>query len=169
MDAPGRTPYGARMPGALETGGAGLRAARRVGVSILIAGSLLLAAGGGPGVRAQTGDSFSISDRNGDGYIDRGEFHDRMTEVFFFADRDRDGRLSPEELPDVAAAAFAVADRDGDGALSLPEFTGARTIDFDRADADRDGLLSRVEVEAASPAPRPEVRRGRVSPPQPIV
>ena len=99
---------------------------------------------------ADPAKAFTVTDRNGDGRIDRGEFHDRMTELFFFADGDRNQRLTPIELPSVAADAFAQADRSGDGGLDLVEFTGARALDFDAADTDRDGQLSRDEVEAAS-------------------
>ena len=99
---------------------------------------------------ADPAEAFTVTDRNGDGRIDRGEFHDRMTELFFFADRDRNQRLTPAELPSVAADAFADADRNDDGRLDLVEFTGARALDFDAADADRDGQLSRDEVEAIS-------------------
>ncbi|MCG8542571.1 MAG: EF-hand domain-containing protein [Alphaproteobacteria bacterium] len=100
--------------------------------------------------KADPAKAFTVTDRNGDGRIDRGEFHDRMTELFFFADRDRNQRLTPNELPGVAADALAAADRNGDGGLDLVEFTGARALDFDAADTDRDGQLSREEVEAAS-------------------
>jgi hypothetical protein len=94
--------------------------------------------------------AFAISDRNSDGFIDRGEFHQRMVEVFFFTDRNRDGRLVPAELPGVPEAVFKAADRNGDGTLGLGEFTQARTVDFNQADRDGDGLLSRAEAEAGA-------------------
>jgi hypothetical protein len=97
-------------------------------------------------------EAFTITDRNSDGFIDRGEFYQRMVEVFFFADRNRDGKLVPAELPRVAPAIFKAADRNHDGALSLAEFTEARAIDFNQADRNGDGLLSRAEVEAVSGA-----------------
>lgn len=100
---------------------------------------------------ADAGEDFAITDRNSDGFVDKGEFHDRMVELFFFMDADRDGRLVPAELPAVPKEVFAGADRDGDGVLSLTEFTEARAHDFARADADGDGLLSRAEAEAAAP------------------
>ena len=64
-------------------------------------------------------EPFAVADRNSDGFIDRGEFYQRMVEVFFFADRNRDGRLVPAELLGVPAPLFAGADRDHDGALGL--------------------------------------------------
>lgn len=103
-----------------------------------------------PARAADPAEDFAITDRNSDGFIDRGEFYERMVEQYFFADADRDGRLVPAELAGVPAEVFKGADRDGDGALSLPEFTEAREADFGKADANRDGLLSRAEAEAAA-------------------
>jgi hypothetical protein len=93
---------------------------------------------------AEQGNSFLLSDRNGDGSIDQGEFYDRMVELFYFADRNRDRVLVPAEADGVTA------DRNDDGRLSLSEFTGARVIDFNQADSNRDGLLSRDEAAAAA-------------------
>ncbi len=101
---------------------------------------------------AEQGDSFLLSDRNGDGSIDQGEFYDRMVELFYFADRNRDRALAPAEADGVTAEAFRDADRNDDGQLSLSEFTGARVIDFNQADSNRDGLLSRDEAAAVGPA-----------------
>jgi hypothetical protein len=117
-----------------------------LGLALLIQGAAGVAA-----AAAEPGEDFAITDRNSDGFVDRGEFYDRMVEQFFFADANRDGRLVPAELPGVPPAVFKGADRDGDGILSLTEFTEARGADFDRADADKDGLLSRVEAEASYP------------------
>lgn len=114
---------------------------------------LLTALAGTPPALADAEEDFAITDRNSDGFIDRGEFHQRMVELFFFADADRDGRLVPAELPDVPADVFRGADRDGDGGLSLAEFTQARAVDFGQVDRDGDGLLSRAEVEAVAAPP----------------
>jgi Ca2+-binding EF-hand superfamily protein len=131
---------------------------------VSIAATLILAAGAGASsAHADPGEDFAITDRNSDGFVDRGEFHQRMVELFFFADADQDGRLVPAELPRVPPGVFGNADRNGDGALSLAEFTEARAIDFGQADVNRDGLLSRVEVNAvsrpaAAAAPKPADR-----------
>lgn len=118
---------------------------------LLLAAALLLPGGAAvPARAAEPGEDFAITDRNSDGFIDRGEFYERMVEQFFFADANRDGRLVPAELPGVPPEVIKGADRDGDGALSLPEFTEAREADFERADANRDGPLSRGEAEAAA-------------------
>jgi EF hand len=118
---------------------------------LLLAAALLLPGGAAaPARAAEQGEDFAITDRNSDGFIDRGEFYERMVEQFFFADANRDGKLVPAELPGVPSEVFKGADRDGDGALSLPEFTEAREADFEHADANRDGLLSRDEAEAAA-------------------
>jgi hypothetical protein len=119
---------------------------------IALAGAALLGAGmpALPSAAAEPGEDFAITDRNSDGFIDRGEFHQRMVEAFFFADVDRNGWLTARELPGVAPETFRGADRNGDGVLGLTEFTEARALDFRQADTDGDGLLSRAEVEAVS-------------------
>ena len=127
--------------------------ARPVPFSCLLplAAALLLPGGAfAPARAAEQGEDFAITDRNSDGFIDRGEFYERMVEQFFFADANRDGRLVPAELPGVTAEVFKGADRDADGVLSLPEFTEAREADFDQADTNKDGLLSRAEAEAVA-------------------
>jgi Ca2+-binding EF-hand superfamily protein len=91
------------------------------------------------------------ADLNGDGQIDRREFHLRMVEVFFHADADKTGFLKPEELnkATVIEEDFGEADKDGDGRISLYEFVEFRFNDFDEADTDSNGLLSVEEVVAA--------------------
>jgi len=91
---------------------------------------------------------FQTTDLNGDGVVDREEFHRRMMDVMLLSDTDKDGMLSPAELPGVDADAFAGADRDGDGMLSTEEFIDARFVDFEAADLDDDGTLSAEEVGA---------------------
>lgn len=120
-----------------------------------VAAVLLAGIVGAPPALADAEEDFAITDRNSDGFIDRGEFHQRMVELFFFADADRDGRLVPAELPGVPAAVFRGADRDGNGSLSLAEFTQARAVDFGQVDRDGDGLLSRAEVDAVAVPPVP--------------
>ena len=101
----------------------------------------------GPGIAGQPADeSMQHSDRNGDAFVDRGEFHARMTDVFYANDADRDGLLVLAELDGVSAAGFASADRNGDGKLSLAEYVNARFVDFRAADKDGDGRLSAAEV-----------------------
>jgi len=128
-------------------------AARSFAMPLIFPVLFLLAAfvaGASPAAAADAEQAFTITDRNSDGFIDRGEFYQRMVEVFFFADRNRDGRLEPAELPGVPPEIFKAADRNHDGVLSLAEFTEARAIDFNQADRNGDGLLSRAEVEAVS-------------------
>lgn len=90
------------------------------------------------------------ADRNGDGYIDRREFHLRMVEVFYHADTDKTGFLTPQQLNQatVLPEDFGEADRNGDGKVSLYEFTEYRFDDFDEADTDENGLLCIEEVTA---------------------
>ena len=112
------------------------------------------------GISAQAGDpapkhdpraAHAQADLNGDGQIDRREFHLRMVEVFFHADADKSGFLKPEELnkATVIEEDFSEADKDGDGKISLYEFIEYRFHGFDEADTDSNGLLSVEEVIAA--------------------
>ena len=91
------------------------------------------------------------ADMNGDGQIDRREFHLRLVEVFYHADTDKSGFLTPEQLnrATVFEEDFSEADKDGDGRISLYEFIDYRFDDFDEVDTDSNGLLSVGEVTAA--------------------
>jgi Ca2+-binding EF-hand superfamily protein len=91
---------------------------------------------------------FKQVDRNGDGRIDRGEFHQVTVEAFYFLDKTRKGYLVLQDIPGITPATFRGADRNGDGKLSLQEFVNARFVDFQAADADHDGTLTYVEIEA---------------------
>jgi Ca2+-binding EF-hand superfamily protein len=113
-----------------------------------------------PGISAQAEASapthdpkaaHAKADLNGDGQIDRREFHLRMVEVFYHADVDKTGFLKPEELnkATVFEEDFSGADKNGDGRISLYEFIEYRFDDFDEADTDSNGLLSVEEVTAA--------------------
>ena len=95
--------------------------------------------------------AFAETDENGDGRIDREEFHHRMVEIFFHGDRDKDGYMTTTEL---AAAVefpkdFEHADRDGDGRISLYEFIQVRFATFDEVDTNHDGVLTLEEVVSA--------------------
>jgi Ca2+-binding EF-hand superfamily protein len=95
-------------------------------------------------------EAFAQADENGDGRIDREEFHRRMVEVFFHGDHDKDGYMTQEEL--VATVTFPKdfdgAARDANGRISLYEFIRVRFATFDEVDTNRDGLLSLEEVVA---------------------
>lgn len=95
-------------------------------------------------------DAQQLTDRNGDGRIDRSEFRGRMRDVFFLMDVDRDGRLTAGEAREhgIDRPGLAAADRSGDGALQLEEFVDARMAAFRNADADGNGALSEDEIEA---------------------
>ena len=90
---------------------------------------------------------FQETDRNGDGKVDREEFHRRSVEVFYFLDKDRKGYLVLVDLRGLTPEDFKAADRQGDGKLTLEEFLNARFRQFDLADTDGDGVLTLEEVE----------------------
>ena len=99
--------------------------------------------------RMDAGATMALVDRNKDGRIDREEYHQRMTEVFYFADVDKDGHVTFAELVAVTAVdpeAFKKADRDGDGKLSLYEFLYIVHLDFDASDKNQDGVIDIQEL-----------------------
>ncbi|MDH3602923.1 MAG: EF-hand domain-containing protein [Candidatus Tectomicrobia bacterium] len=96
---------------------------------------------------AETPSAYDLSDKNGDGRIDREEYHRRMTDVFFMTDTDKDSHLTMHELSDVSETGFKAADRNHDGKLSLSEYINARFKTFYAADHDQDGMLSREEAK----------------------
>jgi Ca2+-binding EF-hand superfamily protein len=91
------------------------------------------------------------ADTNGDGRIDRVEFHQRMTEAFFFIDTNKDGFLTTDEflaaIQGVDPQKIKAADRNGDGKIDIYEFHQALSRDFDTADTNGDGVLDAQEVE----------------------
>ena len=90
-------------------------------------------------------------DKNGDGQIDREEFHLRMVEIYFHGDRDKDGYMSPAELAVILIYPKSAegADRNNDGRISLHEFVNNRFSLFTSVDTNLDGMLSVPEVVGA--------------------
>jgi Ca2+-binding EF-hand superfamily protein len=86
-------------------------------------------------------------DKNGDGKLDRGEFHDAVVEAFFFRDKNKTGYLTIEELKEAAPESVKAANRKGDGKLTLQEYVNALFKDFEAADTDKDGLLTVEEID----------------------
>jgi Ca2+-binding EF-hand superfamily protein len=114
-------------------------------VSVMISGAAL----GADSSQMDAAATMAISEKNGDNRIDRGEYHERMTEVFFFMDTDKDGQLTISELravEEVDPQRFAAADRDGNHSLSLYEFLNALNKDFEAADKNSDGTLDMEEL-----------------------
>ena len=102
------------------------------------------------GQRMDAAATMAITDKNGDERIDREEYHQRMTEVFFFADEDKDGNLTITEIQAVEAVdpqAFHSADTDGSNSLSLNEYLYALHKDFEGADRNSDGTIDMQELE----------------------
>jgi Ca2+-binding EF-hand superfamily protein len=126
----------------------------RAAASVALFAALVLGATSGraaePEKRYDPHTAFAETDSNNDGSIDRGEFHLRIVEVFYFADTDKDGYLSPDEQKRlVFPEDFTADDKDGDGRISLREFLRVRFADFDAVDTDHDGMLSLDEVVGA--------------------
>src|SRR5215510_1039309 len=91
------------------------------------------------------------ADKNKDGFIDRIEFLEAMTDAFFFADTDKDGYLTLVEIRTVVgtldAKQFEDADRDKNGKLDLYEYENALSKDFDTADTNADGKITVEEFK----------------------
>lgn len=99
--------------------------------------------------RMDAAATMTVSDKNGDNRIDREEYHQRMTEVFFFMDVDKDGNISISEIQEVEKIdpqRFAAADKDGNNTLSIYEFLYALHNDFEAADKNSDGTLDVEEL-----------------------
>ena len=90
---------------------------------------------------------FQETDQNGDGKVDREEFHRRSVELFYYFDRDRKGYLVLVDIKTLTPEDFKAADRNGDGKLSLEEFLNARFRHFDLADTNQDGGLTIEELD----------------------
>ena len=86
-------------------------------------------------------------DRNGDGRIDREEFHQAVVEVFFFRDKDKNGYLVISEVKEAAPEVLKAVVRKSDGRITLQEFVNALFKDFEAADTDHDGLLTVEEID----------------------
>jgi Ca2+-binding EF-hand superfamily protein len=113
-------------------------------------GTLLLAA---PPATAQTTAAPDVQtwvkkyDRNGDGKLDRAEFHQAAVEAFFFRDKDKSGYLAIVELKEATPEALKAVKRKSDARISLEEYVNAVFKDFLAADTDDDGALTVVEIE----------------------
>lgn len=116
---------------------------------LIISIVLTTAAFGADIYRMDAAEVMATSDKNKDGRIDREEYHQRMTEVFFFIDADKDGNLTMTEIEaagKVDPERFMAVDRNGDQTLSLREYLNGLNNDFDAADSDKDGTLDMEEL-----------------------
>jgi len=86
-------------------------------------------------------------DKNGDGKIDREEFHQAVVEAFFFRDKDKNGYLMIGELKEASPEALKAVARKSDGRITLQEYVNALFKDFEAADTNHDGLLTVEEIE----------------------
>jgi hypothetical protein len=86
-------------------------------------------------------------DRNGDGKLDRGEFHQAAVEAFFLRDKDKNGSLAISELKEASPETLKTVKRKDDARITLEEYINALFRDFEAADSDDDGGLTVVEIE----------------------
>ena len=116
------------------------------------AASMLLFLAGEP-VMAQMGPTpdakpwVQAHDRNGDGKLDREEFHRAVVESFFFRDKQKTGYLVIEELKEASPEALRAVRRKVDGRITLQEYVNALFKDFEAMDTDHDGLLTVEEIQ----------------------
>ena len=124
----------------------------RTGLSCLTAAALGLLLSHVPAT-AQTAASPDVrawvnkQDRNGDGKLNREEFHQAVVDSFFLRDKDKDGFLAIIELTEASPEALKAVKRKDDTRISLQEYVNALFKDFEVADTDSDGLLTVEEIE----------------------
>jgi Ca2+-binding EF-hand superfamily protein len=104
-------------------------------------------------------DRFEYLDANGDGRIQRSEWHS-STDAFRWLDRNKDGVLSRVEVvgEDAAAAQkpdlFATLDNNRDNRVTTDEWQWSRRS-FNQYDRNGDGALSRSEIASADTGSAP--------------
>ncbi len=91
---------------------------------------------------------FASYDRNKDGRIDRAEFQEWMTDVFYLRDKGHKGYLVLDDVRGIMAPETLKAiNRKGDGKLTLQEFLNATFQDFAAIDVNQDGSVTIDEIE----------------------
>lgn len=86
-------------------------------------------------------------DHDGNGMIDREEFHQAVVEAFFFRDKDKKGYLTITELTEASPEVLKAVARKESGRISLREYVNALFKDFEAADTNHDGMLTVEEIE----------------------
>jgi Ca2+-binding EF-hand superfamily protein len=95
------------------------------------------------------GDRFDNLDVNGNGVVERGEWH-ASPQAFEWLDRDNNGTISRLEMglgASTASDPFASLDANNDQRISADEWHWSRRS-FDQRDTNNDGVLTRAELNA---------------------
>lgn len=115
---------------------------------VAVAFACLSDSAGAQAVTADWRDGFRAHDKNGDGRIDRAEFHDWIVDGFYFRDRGHKGYLVQEDLQGTSPERFKTMDRKGDGKLTLDECLNALFQDFAAIDVNQTGAITAEQIEA---------------------
>jgi len=124
---------------------------RRMFWGVLILAVAFACLPGSVGAQALTADwreGFRAHDKNGDGRIDRAEFHDWVVDGFYFRDKGHKGYLVQGDLPGASPERFKAMNRKGDGKLTLAECLNALFQDFAAMDVDQNGAVTAEQIEA---------------------
>jgi Ca2+-binding EF-hand superfamily protein len=127
-------------------------------------GSLSSAEFAGTDFDDDRGDRFEYLDANGNGLVERGEWH-ASAQAFNWLDRDNNNVISRQEMGIATATAndtFASLDVNRDQRLSVNEWVWSRRS-FDQRDTNRDGALTRAELTAAIAQGTPGAAGARVT------
>jgi Ca2+-binding EF-hand superfamily protein len=93
-------------------------------------------------------ERFRAHDKNGDRTVDRAEFQEWMTDVFFHMDKNHKGYLVFEDVQAVMGVnTFKTYDKNGDGKITLQEYLNEVFKDFDAADVNKNGALTMEEID----------------------
>ena len=96
---------------------------------------------------------MDTADVNDDNVIDLEEYHDRITDVYFFLDANKDGKLTVVEIrksyPNLDPDLIDNTDVNADAVITIYEFRYVLYKDFEVMDKNKDGSLDQQEIKSA--------------------